>query len=325
MSGEIPALETSGARSKAPCGHLFRRTGDGSPVALRSAIRSPIVATAYDAPGLRRSPAAVQPRAARPAKTSSPGSPRRKPVATAKPGRSSSATIRCRRFMAVSAITPARTRATARTSTKRSASMRSSGSSATWRSSKDGPSHPTNRHRTNGCSSSALDRAVSRPPGTWHARTRGCHPRGGTDGGRHDALRHPQVPPATEVLDGEIERIRRIGVEIVLNHKVTDLMSEKTEGRFDAVFLAVGAHLSKRQEIPARDAGKVYDALQFLKEVETGDKPPRLGRRVAVYGGGNTAMDAARTAARLGRGAAHHLPPHARADAGARLRGGRSD
>jgi NADPH-dependent glutamate synthase beta subunit-like oxidoreductase len=102
------------------------------------------------------------------------------------------------------------------------------------------------------------------------------------------------------VLDGEIDRIRRIGVEIVLNHKVTDLMTEKTEGRFDAVFLAVGAHLSKRQDIPARDAGKVYDALQFLKAVEIGHDAPRIGRRVAIYGGGNTAMDAARTAARLG-------------------------
>jgi formate dehydrogenase (NADP+) beta subunit len=110
----------------------------------------------------------------------------------------------------------------------------------------------------------------------------------------------PKYRLPREVLDAEIERIHRIGVQIVLNHKVTDLVTEKTEGRFDAVFLAVGAHLSKRQEIPARDAGKIYDALQFLREVETGNEKPRIGRRVAVYGGGNTAMDAARTAARLG-------------------------
>jgi NADPH-dependent glutamate synthase beta subunit-like oxidoreductase len=110
----------------------------------------------------------------------------------------------------------------------------------------------------------------------------------------------PKYRLPREVLDGEIERICRIGVEIVLNHKVTDLVAEKANGRFDAVFLAVGAHLSKRQDIPARDAGKVYDALQFLKEVETADQMPRIGRRVAIYGGGNTAMDAARTAARLG-------------------------
>jgi formate dehydrogenase (NADP+) beta subunit len=110
----------------------------------------------------------------------------------------------------------------------------------------------------------------------------------------------PKYRLPREVLDGEIERIRRIGIEIVLNHKVTDLIAEKKDGRFDAVFLAVGAHLSKRHEIPSRDAGKIYDALQFLKAVETAAEQPRLGRRVAIYGGGNTAMDASRTAARLG-------------------------
>ena len=67
-------------------------------------------------------------------------------------------------------------------------------------------------------------------------------------------------------------------------------MAEKAGGRFDAVFLAVGAHLSKRQDIPARDAGKVYDALQFLKAVEAGrdaaDRPPRRGLRRRQHGDG---------------------------------------
>jgi formate dehydrogenase beta subunit len=137
----------------------------------------------------------------------------------------------------------------------------------------------------------------------WHLARRGhqvvIYEAGPMAGGMmHFGIPKYRLP--REVLDGEIERIRRIGVEIVLNHHVTDLVAEKTDGRFDAIFLAVGAHLSKRQDIPARDAGKVYDALQFLKEVETADAKPRIGRRVAVYGGGNTAMDAARTAARLG-------------------------
>ncbi len=101
------------------------------------------------------------------------------------------------------------------------------------------------------------------------------------------------------VLDGEVHRIERMGVKIVLNHKVEDALAEKEEGRFDAVFVAVGAHLSKRTEIPSRDAGKILDAVSFLKDVETGE-PPKLGRRVAIYGGGNTAMDAARVAKRLG-------------------------
>jgi NADPH-dependent glutamate synthase beta subunit-like oxidoreductase len=137
----------------------------------------------------------------------------------------------------------------------------------------------------------------------WHLARLGhqvvIHEAGPMAGGMmHFGIPKYRLPRA--VLDGEIERIRRIGVEIVLNHKVTDLSEEQVIGHFDAVFLAIGAHLSRRQEIPARDAGRVYDALEFLKAVETGGEQPRLGRRVAIYGGGNTAMDAARTAARLG-------------------------
>jgi NADPH-dependent glutamate synthase beta subunit-like oxidoreductase len=102
-----------------------------------------------------------------------------------------------------------------------------------------------------------------------------------------------------EVLDAEVERIRRLGVRIVTGHRVQDLEAERHEGGFDAVFVAVGAHLSKRVDIPARDAGRIVDAISFLRSVASGERPV-IGRRVAVYGGGNTAMDAARTARRLG-------------------------
>ncbi len=120
-----------------------------------------------------------------------------------------------------------------------------------------------------------------------------------------------------DVLDHEIKRIEDMGVKIVLNHKVEDVMAEKAAGRFDAVFVAVGAHISKKTEIPARDAGKILDAVSFLKEVEIGNVP-KLGRRVAIYGGGNTAMDAARVATRLGveealiiyRRDREHMPAH---------------
>ena len=101
------------------------------------------------------------------------------------------------------------------------------------------------------------------------------------------------------ILDHEIQRITAMGVKIVLNHKVEDVLSEKKTGGFDAVFIAVGAHLSKKIDIPSNDAVKIFDAITFLKQVEQGEKP-KIGRRVAIYGGGNTAMDVARTAKRMG-------------------------
>jgi NADPH-dependent glutamate synthase beta subunit-like oxidoreductase len=101
------------------------------------------------------------------------------------------------------------------------------------------------------------------------------------------------------ILQAEVKRIENLGVEIRLNYKVTDVLAEKNAGGFEAVFIAIGAHIGKKTAIPARDAGKILDAVSFLKDVELGNKP-QIGRRVAIYGGGNTAMDAARTVKRLG-------------------------
>lgn len=100
-------------------------------------------------------------------------------------------------------------------------------------------------------------------------------------------------------LSKEISRVTDMGVTIILNHRVNDVLAEKEAGDFAAVFIAVGAHLSKNIDIPNRDAGKMMDAVSFLRSVDAGE-PVKLGRRVAIYGGGNTAMDAARTAKRLG-------------------------
>jgi NADPH-dependent glutamate synthase beta subunit-like oxidoreductase len=102
-----------------------------------------------------------------------------------------------------------------------------------------------------------------------------------------------------DVLAAEIARITALGVEIISNHPVRDLIAERRAGRFDAVFVAIGAHLSKRVDIPAREAGRIVDAVGLLHSVAAGERPA-IGRRVAVYGGGNTAMDAARVARRLG-------------------------
>jgi len=101
------------------------------------------------------------------------------------------------------------------------------------------------------------------------------------------------------VLDAEIARIVALGVTLELNTKVTDVPAAKRDGRFDAVFLAVGAHIAKRAYLPAGSAGKMLDAVAVLRSME-GEERPLLGRRVVVYGGGNTALDVARTAKRLG-------------------------
>ena len=102
-----------------------------------------------------------------------------------------------------------------------------------------------------------------------------------------------------DVMGAEIDRIAALGVRFTSDHQVEDLEEERREGAFDAVFVAVGAHLSKRVDIPAADTGRIVDAVSFLRDVATGERPA-IGRRVAVYGGGNTAMDAARTARRMG-------------------------
>ncbi len=119
------------------------------------------------------------------------------------------------------------------------------------------------------------------------------------------------------ILMDEINRIEKSGVTIRLNYKVEDIAAEKAKGNFDAVFIAVGAHIGRKAEIPARDAGQILDAVSFIREVELGNAP-KLGRRVVVYGGGNTAMDAARMAKRLGADEAfiiyrrdrEHMPAH---------------
>jgi 2-oxoacid:acceptor oxidoreductase delta subunit (pyruvate/2-ketoisovalerate family) len=109
----------------------------------------------------------------------------------------------------------------------------------------------------------------------------------------------PKYRLPREVLEAEINRIVALGVDIKLNAKVDRIVESMRAGRFDAAFLAVGAHIGKRAFIPAGSAAKVLDAVSMLRSMEGEDKP-LLGRRVVVYGGGNTAIDAARTAKRLG-------------------------
>ena len=109
----------------------------------------------------------------------------------------------------------------------------------------------------------------------------------------------PKYRLPRDVLDAEMARIVEMGVTVKLDAKVTDVARTMKEGGYDAAFLAVGAHIAKRAFIPAKDSARILDAVAVLRSME-GEDAPMLGRRVVVYGGGNTAIDVARTAKRLG-------------------------
>ncbi|HQR10857.1 MAG TPA: NAD(P)-binding protein [Casimicrobiaceae bacterium] len=97
----------------------------------------------------------------------------------------------------------------------------------------------------------------------------------------------------------EIERIKAMGVVFVGDYRVHDVIAERDAGKFDAVFLSVGAQVGNHMDIPSMDGGKMIHALDLLEQVEEGHAP-RLGRVVGIVGAGNTAVDAARVARRLG-------------------------
>jgi 2-oxoacid:acceptor oxidoreductase delta subunit (pyruvate/2-ketoisovalerate family) len=109
----------------------------------------------------------------------------------------------------------------------------------------------------------------------------------------------PKYRLPRDVLDAEMQRIVDMGVTVQLGTKVADIAQTMKDGGFDAAFLAVGAHIAKRAFIPAKDSSRILDAVSVLRSME-GEDQPMLGRKVVVYGGGNTAIDVARTAKRLG-------------------------
>ena len=128
----------------------------------------------------------------------------------------------------------------------------------------------------------------------------------------------PKYRMPREKLRAEIARIEAMGVEIQLDTQIDDVLSTKQAGRFDAVFLCIGAQLPRRLEIVSDEKIQMLDAVVVLRDTEL-DNPSKLKGHVVVYGGGNTAVDVARTAIRMGAisttlivfEAREHMPAHA--------------
>ncbi|MEW6441988.1 MAG: FAD-dependent oxidoreductase [bacterium] len=127
----------------------------------------------------------------------------------------------------------------------------------------------------------------------------------------------PEYRLPRDVLNEEIDNIRRAGVEIVCNKAlgrdftIESLMNAQG---FKAVVVAIGAHKSMRLGTPGEDKEGVYQGVDFLRDVALGRAPDMKGKRVAVVGGGNVAIDAARTAWRLGAAEVNVVYRRARQD-----------
>ncbi len=103
-----------------------------------------------------------------------------------------------------------------------------------------------------------------------------------------------------DVLDREIKKVETLGVKIKTNLTLgKDITLDELRKSFDAIFIATGAHKSRKLDVPGEETKGVISGLEFLAKVNMG-KRPKIGKEVIVIGGGNTAIDAARSALRLG-------------------------
>ncbi len=110
----------------------------------------------------------------------------------------------------------------------------------------------------------------------------------------------PEYRLPKEILDAEISTITAFGVEIITGKKLgKDIQVSELKKDFEAVFIAIGAQGSSSMGVEGEDSDKVMSGIEFLRQVIE-NNPPDLGKRVLVVGGGNTAIDSARVAKRLG-------------------------
>ena len=110
-----------------------------------------------------------------------------------------------------------------------------------------------------------------------------------------------------EILDAEIDRIVRMGVKIRLNYPVKDVVAEKENGGFDAVYLAIGAQLIRDEEFDHDESVYITNAFSFFKEIKE-NTSPYVRKKVVVYGGGKLAMYIARMIKRFGSEVAVYFP-----------------
>ncbi len=123
----------------------------------------------------------------------------------------------------------------------------------------------------------------------------------------------PSYRLPAEVVERDVDNVRAIGVEIETNAHVDDPGALRRDG-FDAVLLATGTPVPARLNVPGEELDPVWPALDFLRRIKLGDAPDLTGKRVVVIGGGNVAIDAARSARRLGAAEVHEICLERRAE-----------
>ncbi|HUW09879.1 MAG TPA: FAD-dependent oxidoreductase [Anaerolineae bacterium] len=127
----------------------------------------------------------------------------------------------------------------------------------------------------------------------------------------------PEYRLQRDTLNVEIQNVERAGVEVRCNQALgTDFTvgSLLNEEGYSAVVLAIGAHLSRRLAIEGEDLDGVYHGVSFLRDIALGYPPDMLGKRVAIVGGGDVAIDVARSAWRLGASEVHVIYRRTRED-----------